>query len=96
MSQMQKGFSMGSIVTALVMSVLLGVMSWVGNETFKNSKDGERISVIIAQQVRQSERLIKSIDKLNDTIEMLNGNIQKNREDIIRLKEWYHIDHEKR
>lgn len=89
MSQIQKGFSIGSILTAIVMSILLGVFSWIGNQTFENSKDKEKIIAIMSQQVRQSERLVKSIDKLNDTIKWLNDNIHKNREDIVRLQERY-------
>lgn len=89
---MQKGFSIGSIVTGLMMTVLLGVFSWLGNQTFENSKDKERIMAIMNQQLRQATRLVKSIDKLNETIDVLNRNIQHNREDIIRLQEWYGRD----
>lgn len=92
MSRMQKGFSIGSIVTGLMMTVLLGVFSWLGNQTFENSKDKERIMAIMNQQLRQATRLVKSIDKLNETIDVLNRNIQHNREDIIRLQEWYGRD----
>ena len=96
MSQIEKGFSIGSIVTTLMMSVLLGVMSWVGNQTFENSRDKARIVTIMKEQVKQGERLVKSIDKLNETIQSLNRSIHRNREDIIRLKEWYKYDRTKR
>ena len=87
MSAAQKGFSAGSIVTAVVMTVLLGVFSWVGNQTFENSKDKERIVTILDVQVKQTERLLDGIEKLNSTIEDLNRNIASNRADIIRLEE---------
>ncbi len=87
MSSAQKGFSAGSIVTAVVMTVLLGVFSWVGNQTFENSKDKERIIALIEMQAVQTKRLVGGIDKLNASIESLNKSINTNRADIIRLQE---------
>ncbi len=87
MSAVQRGFSAGSIVTGIVMTVLLGVFSWVGNQTFENSQERVRIVEIMKEQARSSERLSRSIDKLDSTIARLYETAHNNEKRIIRLEE---------
>lgn len=87
MSAAQRQFSSGAIVMGIVMTVLLGVFSWVGSQTLQNSHDSARLVEIVKMQTKQTERLAESIDGLNDTIKKISSNITENRIDIIRLEE---------
>ena len=87
MSTAQKSFSSGAIVMGIIMTVLLGVFSWVGSQTFENSQSSVRLVEIVKMQTKQTERLAKSIDGLNNTIKKISTSITENRIDIIRLEE---------
>lgn len=87
MSALQKGFSIGTIVTGLIMTVMLGVFSWVGNQTLENSQDKERLEAMLQAQMKQTDRLVRSLDRLNDTIVEISKSVLINRGDIRRIEE---------
>jgi len=87
MSKAQKSFGAGAILSAIFITVFTGVISWMGNQTFHNTVDKERIVVILDQQRRSLLDIKKSISKISDKVDDIADRLYNHDSRIMRLED---------